>query len=182
MASLEAVIASASDVVSVRRSARGAPAAGAGAPAGMTRPGSGASHAEPRRGQVGHADAVARAVGEQPDRPATQPATSRFSLVGGAEVHARCLVDEHPGVELVLGEGAPHVGLAGAGGDVPVDPAHVVLAGAVADDLLGLATRARAGGRLVALEQPVEAAPDDEVEGLERRGRPPCPGPSWGHA
>ena len=76
-----------------------------------------------------------------PTTPVTQAASSPFSTSTVPKSMRGGLVDQDPGLDLVLGQRAPHVRLARAGGHVPVDPAYVVLAGAVADDLLGLAAR-----------------------------------------
>ncbi len=82
-----------------------------------------------------------RLPGASVSSPTAPPTVAgQVGLLGrrGAERHARRLVEQQPGVELVLGPGQPHVRLPGPGGDVPVDPAYVV-ARLVAGQLLGLA-------------------------------------------
>ena len=78
-----------------------------------------------------------------------------------------------PGLELAVGDGVADVGLAEAGGDVPVDAAHVV-AGLVGADLAGLAAVARDEAAVVALEQAVEAAGDRQLEAAQHLGRRGC--------
>ena len=72
------------------------------------------------------AEAVAAAGGEVADGDRHALGDVRLAAVGGAEAHRRGGVEHEPGDEHALGEVDAHVRLAGAGGDVPVDPADVV--------------------------------------------------------
>ena len=93
---------------------------------------------------------------------------------GGAEVEAGREVDEHPRLQLAVGDGLAHVRLGGAGGDRPVDAPHVV-AGLVGAGLAGLGARAGDEPEVVALQQPVQPDPHRQLERLERGLQPSLP-------
>ena len=67
----------------------------------------------------------------------------------------------------MLGELDSHVGLSGAGGDVPVDTAHVV-AGLVGPHLMELAADACIRRAEVPCKEPVDPAADRKVEQAQR--------------
>ena len=91
---------------------------------------------------------------------------------GGAEVHRRRRVDQCPRGQLAVGDLVSHVHLPGARGDVPVDPPYVVLAALVE---AGFGASSLPGPRpkpgMVAAEQPVDAAPDRQLEPRQREPR-----------
>ena len=97
-----------------------------------------------------------------------------LGALGGAELEAGRQVDEQPGLELAVGDRLPDVRCAESGGDVPVDAADVV-AGLVEAGLARLAAVAGHEAAVVAVQQPVEAAGDRQLEApqdLDRRRRP----------
>ena len=93
---------------------------------------------------------------------------SRLSQLRGAEVEAGRQVDRQPGLQLPVGDRPADVRQRGAGGDRPVHPAHVV-AGPVLPGLARLAARARQQAHVVALQQPVELAGDQQLQPREHR-------------
>ena len=92
---------------------------------------------------VSDAEPVAAPRGDVPDRERDALGDVRLAPVGGAELHRRRRVEHEPGDEHALGEVDADVRLAGPGGHVPVDPAHVV-AGLVRPHLRQLGARPRA--------------------------------------
>ena len=94
----------------------------------------------------------------------------RLSPLAGPERHRRRRVEHEPRDEHALGELDPNVRFAGAGRDVPLDPANVV-AGLVRTHLPQLAADAGERGAIVPGQQPVDAAPDRQLERTQRRGR-----------
>src|SRR5581483_10881928 len=121
------------------------------------------------RAERDEAETVAAAGGGMADRKRDALGDVRLAPVGGAEVHRRRRVEYEPGDEHTLRELDAHVRRPRAGGDVPVDPAHVV-ARLVRPHLVELRTEAGEGRAVVAREEPVDAARDRELERLEALG------------
>ena len=120
--------ASRSSRVPARSPPCGSLAARAGTPGG---PGPGRAGRLPPHAVGGPAGAPSRLPGRSVSMPtaaAAASARSPFSRCVVPNVHAGRVVEQHPGLQLVLGSWAPDVRLEAARGDVPVDPAHVVLA------------------------------------------------------
>ena len=86
-----------------------------------------------------------------------------LEVVGGAEVEAGRQVDGEPGLQLAVGDGLADVRHRGAGGDRPVHPAHVV-AGPVLPRLPRLGARPGQQAEVVALQQAVELAGDEQLQ------------------
>jgi hypothetical protein len=81
----------------------------------------------------------------------------------GAEVEAGAGVDDQPRLEFPVGDGGPHVGDAGAGGQVPVHAPDVVTRGV--DPPVGrLGAAAGDETLVVALKEPVELAGDGQLQ------------------
>ena len=118
-----------------------------------------------------------------PRRAATWPTASDDALgdvplapVGGAERHRRGRVEHEPRLERPLGDVQADVRLAGAGGHVPVDAAHVV-AELVRPHLRELGAVAERPRAVVAGEQAVDAPAHRQVEVAQQRARESAPGP-----
>ena len=105
-----------------------------------------------------------------PNAAAAASARSRFSQFGGPEVEARGPVDDEPGLELAVGDRVAHVRRVRARGQAPVDAAGVV-AGLVQPGVAGFAARTAHVALVVAGQQPVELAVDEEIELPERASR-----------
>ena len=106
-----------------------------------------------------------------------------FALLpgGGSEVLAGRDVDEQPQVDLVVGHRVPDMDLAGAGGDVPVDQAHVVT-GHVGATVARLRPRSGKQAQVLSLDEAPQPTIDHQLEagqdapgfgprGLDRAGR-----------
>src|SRR5690606_25715045 len=87
---------------------------------------------------------------------------------GGAEVHARRRVDEHPRREVRFGDARADVGLTGPGRDVPVHAPHVVLRGLVGPDVVELGAGPGPPPEPVAVQQTGGAAADGELLAPQR--------------
>ena len=108
-------------------------------------------------------DPVAVADGEEGEGGRRGQGQVALLAVGGAEVEAGGAVDHQPGLQLPVGDGGPHVGDAGAGGEVPVHAADVVARGV--DPAVGrLGAPAGHEALVVALEEPVELAGDGQLQ------------------
>src|SRR6266545_2737347 len=125
------------------------------------------------------AEAVAAVRGQEADRGDRRGRQVALLRVGGAEVHAAAGVDQRPRLQLSVGDQVAHVRHGGAGGDVPVHPPDVVLAGAVGAGLGHLAARSGQQSQVVAVEEPVDAPghpqlqpPQHLLGGLELGARP----------
>src|SRR5262249_26008171 len=91
-------------------------------------------------------------------------------------------VEDDPGLELAIGDRVTHVGDVGSSGGIPVDAAHVV-AGRVLAAVSRLGSRCRQQAEVIALQEPVEAAIDLQLE--EPQGRLRATERGWhgeGHA
>ena len=115
-------------------------------------------------------EAVAGAGGEEADGRQGDDRQVALLELRGAEVEAGRLVDQDPGLQLAIGDGLADVRLLGAGGDVPVDAAHVV-AGLVRPGLAQLAAVAGDQAAVVALQQAVEPAVHGQLEPAQHLGR-----------
>jgi hypothetical protein len=103
------------------------------------------------------AHAVATAPGQEADAGCRGQDEVTLLAAGGSEVQPGRPVDQHPRLELAVGDGLADVGRLHAGGDVPVDAAHVV-AGFVGPGLAELGPTARDQAHEVAVEHAVELA------------------------
>ena len=126
-----------------------------------------------RRGAVAEGrdgEPVAATRGEVPDRDRDALGHVPLAPVGGAERHRGGRVEHEPGLDRALGDVQPHVRLAGAGGHVPVDAAHVVaeLVRPYLRELGAVAERPRA---VVAGEQVVDALAHGQLEVAQERAR-----------
>ena len=121
-----------------------------------------------RPGADHRADPVAAAHGQVGQRGGRGDHHVPLEPPAGAEVQARRQVHRQPGLQLPVGHRTPHVRRGGAGGDRPVHPAYVV-AGAVLAGLPRLAARPRQQTRVVALEQAVELAGDQQLQPGQHR-------------
>ena len=151
--------------------------------------GGGAQHREEARAPAARRDAARLGGAEGEDAEAVaalrgQVAQGERDALGhvglapvrGAEGHRRRLVEHEPGGQRALRHVHAHVRDHRAGGDVPVDPAHVV-AGLVGADLGELRAAAQLVGAELAGDQAPDPPPDREVEGAQQRlGVGPGPG------
>ena len=96
-------------------------------------------------GDEDRAEAVLVACRQEADRRGGGQRDLRLLVVLGAEPHGRRRVDDEPRLEIAVGDQFADVRVLGAGGDVPVDPAHVV-AGLVEPGLARARSRAPASG------------------------------------
>ena len=130
-------------------------------------------HGRIRPAEGERAEAVPAAGGEVADGDRHALGDVRLPAVGGPEAHRRRRVEHEPGDEHALGLVDADVWLAGAGGDVPVDPAHVVARDIRADEReLGAVAEERRA--VVAGEHALHPAADRDVERLQQpvRDRP----------
>jgi hypothetical protein len=122
------------------------------------------------RGQHQRAEPVAGAAGQVGDGRGHGDRQVALLAPDRAERHRRGQVDDERRLELALGDGLAHVRLTGAGGRRPVDAAHVV-ARRVQPRLRGLQARTEQPPGVLALQQPVEPAPDVQVQPAHGRRR-----------
>ena len=127
----------------------------------------GAGPVEAHRG-----DPVARARGEEPERGRSREREVPLLTAGGAEVEAGGAVHDEPRLELAIRDRVAHVGDVGARGQAPVDPAGVVTR-LIEPGVAGLAAGPAHVSLVVAVEQAVELAVDEEIE-LPERGLAPA--------
>ena len=101
--------------------------------------------------------------GEEPERGRGREREVALLAARGAEVEARGAVDDEPGLELAVGDRVAHVGRVRPGRQAPVDAAHVV-ARLVQPGVARFAARTTHVALVVAVEQAVELAVDEEIE------------------
>ncbi len=106
-----------------------------------------------------------------PDRDRDALGDVRLASVSGAELHRSGRVQYEPRHEHTLCEVHADVRDIRARGDIPVDPAHVVVPRNVRTDLCELRPVAEKRGTIVAREQALHLAPDADVERAEQRVR-----------
>ena len=100
---------------------------------------------------------------EEPDARGRGRRDVRLVVGDGTELHGGRHVDHQPGGQVAVGDLLTNVGLAGSGGDVPVDPADVV-ARLVQPRLARLRPVTRRQALVVAVQDPVEPSGDRELE------------------
>ena len=97
------------------------------------------------------------AGGEEPDGGRGAEGQRRLLRPHRREAHRCRHVDDQPALQVAVGDLVAHVQLAGAGGDVPVDPAHVV-ADLIQPALARVAAVAGRDALVLAVEETVELA------------------------
>ena len=120
--------------------------------------------ADPVAAQHVRAEPVAGAGGEEADRRDRGHRQLPLLDLGGAEVHARRRVDQHPGGQLAVRVDLADVRHGGAGGHRPVHPADLVLARPVLPAARELRPRTRQQAEVLALQQAVEPAGDGQLQ------------------
>ena len=108
-------------------------------------------------------DPVAGPGGDEPEGGDDREREVALLVLGGAVVEAGAAVDDEPGLELAIGDGRPHLHVAGPGCEVPVDAAHVV-AGFVPAAVAAVAARTGHQTLVVAVDEPVELPGDRQLE------------------
>jgi hypothetical protein len=124
--------------------------------------------------EYAYAEPVARTVRQQADRGGHSVRKVSLLRSDRAECHARRLIQQQPGVELVLRLRQPQVRLPRPRGDLPVDASYVVT-GLVARELLGVTAGTEPYAAVLAMQQPVQPPPDGEVERPEALQGADCP-------
>ena len=120
------------------------------------------------------AEPVTRPVGQQADHGGHGGGKVSLLRNDRAERHARRLVQQQPGFELVLRLRQPQVRLPRPRGDLPVDASYV-MTGLVARELLGFTAGTEPYAAVLAMQQPVQPPPDGEVKTPEALQRADCP-------
>ena len=113
-------------------------------------------------------DAVAVGGAEQGDQAGEFEEGVAFGAAGRAELQRGRILEEDQHGDLALLDELLAVGFAEAGGDVPVDVAHVV-AELVLHDLVELHATAAEGGAVFAAQHRLDRVPDPPLEAPQRR-------------
>src|SRR3954470_2525550 len=116
-----------------------------------------------------HAEPVAAAAGQDPERGEGGEHHLPLLPAGRAEVEARGAVDDDEGVQLAVGLGGAHVRLERAGGETPVDAARIV-AGFVTSSAGTLGSGADGGRDVVTGQSAVEPPAHLELEPAQGGG------------
>ena len=108
---------------------------------------------------------------------AAASAICAFVRVLRSEMHRRGDVDDHPRLEVAIGDLVAHVQLAGSRRDVPVDAANIV-ARLVRARFARLAAVARGDALMLAVQLTVEATVDGELQRPQHLGNRGRSGPA----